>query len=87
MVPPDSVIAPFSIWKGFPARPLAQQVGELPALAAESFAKCPRPAAALYAAAVDRRLLEGATELPECWAELQTRATREFYDHFVAKPA
>ena len=77
IVPADSVIAPFSIWQGFPARPKSiVDCGDLLLEEKEDIEEIPKELEFNkdFSSTYDDSIIAD-TELPECWMELQQELT------------
>ena len=76
-MPPDSVLAPFTIWRGFPSKKSDYfnfvDTDDTPLGYEED-----------YSTNIDSAILNSnTTELPECWMELQQEITTTFYRTFI----
>ena len=79
VVPPDSVLPPFTIWRGSPAQSVtltdrANQPATTP---------LPHAIPADVTTDIDAALLRDHIELPPCWMEWQQDLCTTYYRHFL----
>jgi len=86
VVPPDSVLPPFTIWRGSPAQAVTlTERAEAPLPGGEEVTDSPTPHAIPQdvTTQLDPQLLREQIELPPCWMEWQQDLCTTYYRHFL----